>query len=143
MATAIRGAQFSAMPSEHSGPAYQAYRTLYAAFIALPIIAGLDKFFMLLTNWDSYLAPQIVEMLRGHGHQFMLAVGIIEIVAGIGVALRPKYFSYVVAAWLGCIVLNLLIAGSAFDVALRDCGLALGAVALGRLAAIFDHRLLG
>jgi uncharacterized membrane protein HdeD (DUF308 family) len=116
-------------------PAYQAYWILYAAFILAPIVAGLDKFFHLLTNWDMYLAPRIASMLPVSGHQFMLAVGAVEVIAGLLVAIKPRIGAYVVAAWLFGIICNLLIAGSFFDIALRDFGLMLGAISLGRLAA--------
>jgi hypothetical protein len=117
--------------------AQQAYLLLWLGFITAPIAAGADKFFHLLTNWDKYLAPVVDRLLGGYGHQFMLAVGVIEIVAGIGVALRPRIFSYVVAAWLLGIVVNLLLFPPSlahYDVALRDVGLCLGALALGRLS---------
>ena len=78
-------------------------------------------------------------MLGGHGHQFMMVAGVIEIIAGIGVALKPKIFAYVVSAWLLGIIVNLLMTGMYFDVALRDLGLSLGALALGRLAMQFDR----
>ena len=143
MATATHGTTFTAGVSEHTGPAYQCYRILYATFIAVPVIAGFDKFFMVLARWGEYLAPQVAAMLGDNLSIFMRAVGIVEIAAGIGVALRPKYFSYVVAAWLGGIIVNLLLTGHYFDIALRDFGLALAALALGRLAAVYDHRLFG
>src|SRR5690242_17711980 len=92
-------------------PGYQAYRILQVAFVVAPIIAGIDKFTHLLVNWDIYLAPAVDKMLNGHGHQFMLAVGVIEILAGILVAFRPRYFAWVVAAWLACIIINLLMTG--------------------------------
>jgi len=120
--------------SSHA-PAYQAYRILYIGFILLPIAAGLDKFFHLLTNWDMYLAPQITRMLPVSGHQFMLAVGAVEVIAGLLVAIKPRFGAYVVAAWLLGIICNLLMTGGFFDVALRDFGLMLGAISLGRLAA--------
>src|SRR5262245_5059040 len=101
-------------------PARQAYRILHFGFTVLPIIAGLDKFFHLLANWDQYLPVFVNNLVGGHGHEFMLAVGVIEIVAGIGVALRPRLFAYVVAAWLGLIIVNLLLIPGYFDVALRD-----------------------
>ena len=119
-------------------PAYQAYRILQLAFVVAPVIAGADKFFHLLVNWDMYLAPIVDRILGGNGPTFMLAVGVIEIVAGIGVALKPKIFAYVVAAWLTGIVINLLLAQTFYDIALRDVGLALGALALGRLSHEFD-----
>lgn len=116
-------------------PIAQAYEILHWGFTIAPILAGADKFFDLLCDWDNYLAPQVVSMLPFSGHTFMLIVGVIEIVAGIGVMLLPRIFAYVVSAWLVGIILNLLIAGAYLDVALRDLGLALGALALGRLAA--------
>jgi len=119
--------------------AYQAYRILQLGFVVAPIAAGADKFFHLLVDWDIYLAPIVNEMLGGNGHVFMLAVGVIEIVAGIGVALRPRIFAYVVAAWLAGIVVNLLLAQAFYDIALRDVGLALGALALARLSHEFDQ----
>ena len=125
--------------SEAASPARQAYRILHLGFAVLPIVAGLDKFFHLLVDWDQYLAPFVSGLVGGNGHAFMLAVGVIEIVAGIGVALKPRIFAWVVAGWLAGIIVNLLLVPGYFDVALRDFGLLLGAVALGRLAAEFDH----
>jgi uncharacterized membrane protein len=116
-------------------PIAQAYEILHWGFTIAPILAGADKFFHLLCDWDKYLAPQVANMLPFSGRTFMLIVGVIEIVAGIGVMLLPRIFAYVVSAWLVGIILNLLIAGAYFDVALRDLGLALAALALGRLAA--------
>ena len=121
-------------------PAHQAYRILQAAFTAAPILAGLDKFFHILVDWDKYLPAVANRMVGGHGHQLMLAVGVIEIIAGIGVALRPRIFSYVVAAWLWVIILNLLLVPGYFDVALRDFGLSLAALALGRLSGQYGRR---
>lgn len=122
-----------------SSPVYQAYRLLHVAFVVAPIVAGLDKFFHLLVDWDQYLAPIVPRVLGGHGHQFMLAVGVIEIVAGLGVLLKPKIFAYVVAAWLLGIIVNLLLIPGYYDVALRDLGLFLAALALARLSAAYDH----
>jgi hypothetical protein len=113
----------------------QAYRILQGAFIAAPTIAGLDKFFHLLTNWDQYLAPQLASLLPMPAPTFMGVVGVVEIAAGLLVAVKPRLGAYVVAAWLGGIILNLLILGRFFDVALRDFGLMLGALALARLAS--------
>jgi uncharacterized membrane protein YphA (DoxX/SURF4 family) len=125
-------------------PAYQAYQLLHVGFIVAPIIAGADKFFHLLVNWDNYLAPVVNGAIGGHGHAFMLVAGVIEIIAGIGVAIRPRIFSYVVAAWLLGIIVNLLLIPPSnpvphYDVALRDFGLFLGALALGRLSQHFAH----
>ena len=122
-----------------SSPGYQAYQILRAGFIVAPIVAGLDKFFNLLVNWEQYLPPFVNRLTGGHGHELMLAVGVIEIVAGLGVAFKPRLFAYVVAAWLLLIVVNLLMIPGYFDVALRDFGLALGALALARLSHEFDR----
>src|SRR5436190_1297803 len=122
-------------------PAYQAYQILHVAFVAAPLIAGVDKFFHALVNWDQYLAPAIANMFGGNAHGFMLVVGVIEIVAGIGVLLKPKVFAYVVAAWLVGIIINLLMIPGYFDIALRDFGLCLGALALGRLSGVYGRRM--
>lgn len=121
-----------------SSHAHQAYMILLIAFTVAPIIAGLDKFLNVLVNWTQYLSPMATSVLGGASQQFMYLVGVIEIVAGIGVFLKPKIFAYVVAAWLGLIILNLLMIPGYFDIALRDLGLMLGALALGRLASEFD-----
>ena len=125
--------------TDTSTPAYEAYRILHLAFIVAPIVAGMDKFFNLLVNWEQYLPPLVNKMIGGHGHELMLAVGVIEIVAGLGVALKPKIFAYVVSVWLLLIVVNLLMIPGYYDVALRDFGLALGALALARLSHEFDR----
>ena len=118
-------------------PARQVYRILHVGFAVLPIIAGLDKFFDFLVDWDKYLSGFVNGLVGGHGHLFMLAAGAVEVIAGIGVALKPRFFSYVVAFWLWGIIINLLLVPGFFDVALRDFGLSLGALALGRLSAQF------
>src|SRR5688500_9330424 len=104
MSHAIQSSGFEvAAPStahDLSDPVFQAYKVLHVGFVVAPILAGADKFFHLLVNWDNYLAPAVNGMLGGHGHAFMLVVGVIEIIAGIGVAIRPRVFAYVVAAWL-------------------------------------------
>jgi len=104
-------------------------------FTVAPILAGLDKFFGFLVDWDKYLSPMANNVLGGHGHQFMMVVGVVEIIAGIGVALKPRVFAYIVAIWLLLIILNLLSIPGYYDIALRDLGLALGALALGRLSS--------
>jgi hypothetical protein len=109
-----------------------AYRILRFGFTALPIIAGIDKFSNLLTDWTQYLPEVVTDAVNGT--TVMAVVGVVEIVAGIGVWLRPKIFANVVAAWLGVIIVTLLIAGDFWDIALRDFGLLLGALALGQLA---------
>ena len=122
-----------------SGPAYQAYQILRVGFVVAPIVAGLDKFFSLLVNWEQYLPPFVNKMVGGHGHELMLVAGVIEIIAGLGVLFKPKFFAYVVSAWLLMIVVNLLMIPGYYDVALRDFGLALGALALARLSQEFDR----
>ena len=117
----------------------QAFQILRFGFAVAPILAGLDKFFHLLVNWDQYLPPIVNNLTGGHGHQLMLVVGVIEVVAGIGVFFKPRIFAYVVAAWMLVIILNLLAIPGYFDVALRDLGLMLGALALGRLSHNFDR----
>lgn len=118
-------------------PTYQAYQILRFAFTVAPILAGLDKFFNFLTNWELYLSSPF--NLFGSPHTTMMVVGVVEIIAGIGVWLKPKIFAYIVALWLLGIIINLLILHSFYDVALRDLGLLLGALALGRLSAKYDH----
>jgi hypothetical protein len=124
-------------------PAYQAFLILYAGFTALPVLAGADKFLHLLTNWDLYLAPRVADLLPVSGHTFMLAVGVIEIAAGVLVFLWPRVGAVVVALWLWGIIANLLLAGGFYDIALRDFGLSLGALALFRLAREFGRPRVG
>ena len=120
-------------------PAYQAFWLLRIGFAVAPILFGLDKFFDVLVDWQIYLAPEINDVVPGTAHQAMLAVGVIEILAGLIVAIRPRFGGYLVAAWLTGIILNLLLLGDYYDVALRDFGLLLGALALARLGARFGR----
>lgn len=122
-----------------ASPGYQAFQILRIGFTVAPILMGLDKFLGLLVNWDQYLPGFVNNMLGGRGHEFMYLVGVIEIVAGVGVLLKPKIFAYVVAAWLGLIIVNLLMIPGYFDVALRDFGLLLAALALGRLSQEYSN----
>jgi hypothetical protein len=117
-----------------------AYWLLKIGFIAAPVIAGIDKFFDYLTDWPKYLAPVFPDMLNVSSQTFMQGVGVIEIIAGIGVLLKPKIFAYVVCAWLAGIIVNLFLIGGYYDIALRDLGLALGAFALGQLSVAHEHR---
>lgn len=139
-ATSGAGSAATAAARDIATPSYQAYRILHLGFIVAPIVAGLDKFFNLLTDWDRYLPSVVNNLVGGQGHTLMLVVGVIEVVAGIGVALKPRIFSYVVAGWLGAIIVNLLLIPGFFDVALRDFGLLLGALALGRLSEDYARR---
>lgn len=113
---------------------YQAFRILQLTFVVAPILAGLDKFFYVLTNWSQYISPLAMRIIHQHDHEFMMVVGGIEIIAGIGVIFKPQVFAYVVAAWILGIIINLLLTGQYFDIALRDLGLMLAAVSLGRLS---------
>lgn len=119
-------------------PTYQAYMVLRIGFTAAPVLFGLDKFLDLMTNWAHYLAPWINDIAPGSAHDFMLFVGAVEIVAGAVVALKPRYGGYLVAAWLAGIVVNLLSYSGFYDIALRDFGLLLAALALARLATVWD-----
>jgi len=114
--------------------AYAALKILHLGFVVLPIVAGLDKFFHFLVNWDMYLAPQVASFSPISGHNLMLLVGVIEIIAGVLVALKPYVGAYVVALWLWAIIINLLMIPGYYDIALRDFGLSLGALALAQLA---------
>jgi uncharacterized membrane protein YphA (DoxX/SURF4 family) len=116
-----------------------AYQILMFAFIVLPVVAGLDKFFQRLADWSDYLAPQIAGRLPVAPRDFMHGVGIVEVVAGLLVAIKPSVGGVVVALWLWGIIVNLLVSGAHYDIALRDFGLSLGALALARLAHAF-HR---
>jgi uncharacterized membrane protein YphA (DoxX/SURF4 family) len=118
-------------------PAHQAFWILRFGFTVAPILAGLDKFFHLLINWDQYLPGVVANVSPVPPHTLMLIVGVIEIVAGIGVALKPRIFAYIVAVWLAVIIINLLLIPGYFDVALRDFGLLLAALALARLSQQF------
>lgn len=115
-------------------PARQAFLLLRTVFTVAPILFGLDKFTNILADWTIYLAPQATAIVPVPAQTFMYVVGVVEIAAGILVAVRPRLGSLVVAAWLAGIIINLLLLGSFYDVALRDFGLLVGALALNRLA---------
>jgi uncharacterized membrane protein YphA (DoxX/SURF4 family) len=124
--------------SLRTDPGYQAFTLLRITFTVAPIAFGLDKFFNGMVDWEKYLAPWINDLMPGTGHSFMLFVGVVEIVAGLVVALKPRYGAFLVAAWLAGIVVNLLTYSGYYDVALRDFGLLLAALTLGRLALRYD-----
>ena len=119
-------------------PRYQAFALMRLAFTVAPIAFGLDKFFTVMVDWPNYLAPWINDIAPGSGQDFMYLVGVIEILAGVIVALKPRYGAYLVTAWLGGIIINLLTYSGFYDIALRDFGLMLGALTLARLASVYD-----
>jgi uncharacterized membrane protein YphA (DoxX/SURF4 family) len=134
----VNGAERGAGAADWSDGRYQAFALLRLAFTVAPIAFGLDKFFNVMVDWPLYLAPWIDDLAPGSGQELMYVVGAIEIVAGVLVAIRPRYGAYVVAAWLAGIILNLLTHSGYYDVALRDFGLMLGALTLARLATVYD-----
>src|SRR3954468_22834945 len=113
---------------------FQGFWLLRIGFPVAPILFGLDKFAHVLVNWDKYLAPEFTDLFNTSAHNLMYVVGAIEIVAGLVVAVRPRVGGYLVAAWLAGIIVNLLLLGDFYDIALRDFGLLLGALTLARLA---------
>lgn len=119
-------------------PSRQAFLMLRTIFTAAPILFGLDKFANVLTDWPRYLAPLIDDVVPGTAQQAMYAVGVVEILAGVAVAVLPRYGALLVAAWLAGIIANLLLTGEYLDVALRDFGLLVAALALSRLAVAED-----
>ena len=135
------------LTSEHSSttatspsssmPAFRAFVVLRAGFTAAPILFGIDKFFNVMVEWTDYLWSGLPALLPLSGSTIMVGVGIVEIAAGILVAIHPRIGGYVVAAWLAGIVVNLLLVGDYYDIALRDFGLLLAAVALAQLATAF------
>ena len=127
-------------PANLGDPAYQAFWLLRIGFTVAPILFGLDKFFHVLVDWDRYLAPEFTDLFNTEAHTLMYAVGVIEIVAGLVVAIWPRFGGYLVAAWLSGIIVNLLLVADYYDIVLRDVGLLLGALSLARLAAAFPKR---
>jgi hypothetical protein len=119
-----------------SSVTWQAFQLLHITFVVAPIVMGVDKFFDRLVDWDKYLAPWVARSVPAN--DFMMAVGVVEIIAGLIVAFKPRIGAYIVGCWLLGIVINLLTYSGFYDIALRDFGLALGAFALGRLAEIYD-----
>jgi hypothetical protein len=119
-------------------PTYRGYWLLRIGFTVAPIVFGLDKFANVLVDWTRYLAPWIDRIVPGDAATFMQIVGVVEIVAGLVVACKPRYGGYLVAAWLGGIIVDLLTYPGYYDIALRDFGLMLGALTLAQLSAAFD-----
>jgi uncharacterized membrane protein YphA (DoxX/SURF4 family) len=124
--------------AEWRDPRYQAFALMRLAFTVAQIAFGLDKFFNVMVDWPTYLAPWINDIAPGSGQEFMYFVGVTEVLAGVIVALKPRYGAYVVAGWLAGIIVNLLTYSGFYDIALRDFGLMLGALTLARLASVYD-----
>lgn len=125
--------------SQAAEPDRQAFVLLRTVFTVAPILFGLDKFTNILADWTVYLAPVATSVVPLPAQTIMYVVGVVEIIAGILVAVRPRIGSLIVAVWLLGIIVNLLILGSFYDVALRDFGLLVGALALNRLAMARSH----
>jgi uncharacterized membrane protein YphA (DoxX/SURF4 family) len=140
MATTLSTPRSGSRPRLRRDAAYQAFLVLRTAFVVAPVVFGADKFTNLLTDWERYLAPSIARLSPFTPTTTMYAVGVVEIVAGVVVALHPRLGGAVVALWLAGIIVNLVLLGTYWDVALRDVGLLLGAVALQRLSTRFDAR---
>jgi hypothetical protein len=119
-------------------PVQQSFWLLRIGFTVAPILFGIDKFAHVLVNWDKYMAPEFTDLFNARAHTLMYGVGVIEIVAGLVVAVRPRVGGYLVAAWLAGIITNLLLIGNYYDIALRDFGLFLAALTLARLATAFN-----
>jgi uncharacterized membrane protein YphA (DoxX/SURF4 family) len=132
----------TSLKADLRSPIYQSFLILRVGFVVAPILFGIDKFFNWMVHWPNYLAPWINDIAPGTAQQFMYAVGVIEIVAGLVVLLSPRFGGYLVAAWLGGIVVNLLTAHAPqfYDIALRDFGLMLAALTLARLATAVGAR---
>jgi uncharacterized membrane protein YphA (DoxX/SURF4 family) len=120
-------------------PGFQAFLLLRVVFAVAPILFGLDKFAGVLVDWEQYLAPWINDIVPGNASDAMHLVGVIEIAAGVIVAIVPRYGALLVAAWLGGIILNLLTYSGYYDIALRDFGLLVGALALWRLSVEYEN----
>ena len=122
-------------------PAAQAFMLMRIAFTVAPILFGIDKFANILTDdWTRYLAVEFNDILPGSAADAMYTVGVVEILAGITVAVAPRFGGLLVAGWLGGIIVSLLLVGGYGDIALRDLGLLLGALALSRLSSAFPAR---
>lgn len=119
-------------------PAYQSFVLLRIGFAVLPIVFGADKFANILVEWEQYLAPWIVDLAPFGATTAMHVVGVVEILAGLAVAVKPRYGAWLVVAWLAAIIVTLLTYSGYYDIALRDVGLLLGALTLARLATRFD-----
>src|SRR3954447_9342588 len=142
MSTAVaaeRGAHVRSLAIPRD-PAAQAYLLMRIVFVVAPIAFGLDKFVNILADdWTIYLASQFNSLIPGNASDAMHLVGIVEIAAGLVVLATPRFGGLLVAAWLGGIILNLLLLGGYGDIALRDFGLLAGALSLNRMATAYSR----
>lgn len=121
-----------------SDPSYQSFWLLRIGFAVLAIVFGVDKFANVLVDWQQYLAPWIIDLAPFSATTAMYVVGVVEIIAGLAVAVKPRYGAWLVAGWLAAIIVTLLTYSGYYDIALRDFGLLLAALTLARLSTRFD-----
>ena len=141
VAAVFRPIPIPSTESLRADPAAQAFMLLRVVFTVAPILFGLDKFAEVLTdNWTVYLAPEFNDILPGSAQDAMYIVGVVEIIAGLVVLVTPRFGGLLVAGWLAGIIVSLLLVGGYGDIALRDFGLLLGALALNRLAVAYSNR---
>jgi hypothetical protein len=141
VAAALRPIPFPNLSALRGDAALQAFTLLRIAFVVAPILFGLDKFAeVLISDWPKYLAPEFNDLIPGSASDAMHIVGVVEIAAGLVVAVTPRFGGLLVASWLGGIIVSLLLVGGYADIALRDFGLLLGALTLARLASAFSTR---
>ena len=141
LAATVRPIPFPKLDVVRRDPAAQAFLLLRVAFVVAPILFGLDKFAEVMINdWPKYLATEFNDIIPGSAQDAMYIVGAVEILAGLVVLVSPRFGGLLVAAWLGGIIVSLLLVGGYADIALRDFGLLVGALALSRLAAYSAQR---
>jgi hypothetical protein len=138
IAAALRPVPVPTSSALRSDPAAQAFMLLRIGFAVAPILFGLDKFAeVMISDWPKYLAPEFNDLIPGSAADAMYMVGAVEVAAGVVVAISPRFGGLLVAAWLGGIIVSLLLVGGYADIALRDFGLLIGALALARLAGAY------
>src|SRR4051794_14763159 len=125
--------------SDLANPAFQGFALLRLGFTVAPILFGLDKFLNWLVDWRIYLAPEINNLIPGNAHQAMLVIGVIEIIAGLVVLVRPKFGGYLVAAWLGGVIPNPLLPAQVYDIAPPGFGVLLAPPTRARRATAFER----
>ena len=141
LAAALRPSPIPSSDTLRREPAAQAFLLLRITFTVAPILFGLDKFAeVMISDWTKYLAPAFNDIIPGNAEDAMHIVGVVEIAAGVAVAVTPRFGGVLVASWLAGIIVSLLIVGGYADIALRDFGLLLGALTLSRLASAYPAR---